>query len=86
MNDMLVSRPVAVRLGSAAAWSGKTVVYIMLIFSDGNKYRFICLIGRDDKLERTRLLDTNIRGNTPAVEIDNSNYIYVNEEVGAIHH
>ena len=76
VNGMLVSGPVALQLGSAAAWEGKTVVYVRLDFADGNKYRFICLVSRDDKLERTRLLDKNPRGSTPAVEIDNSNYIY----------
>jgi hypothetical protein len=76
VNGMLVSGPVSLHLGSAAAWLGKTVVYVRLDFADGNKYRFICLVSRDDKLERTRLLDKGSRGGASAMEIDNSNYIY----------
>ncbi|HTV84457.1 MAG TPA: hypothetical protein VME63_03585 [Dyella sp.] len=75
-NGILVSAPAALHLGSAAAWSGKTAVYVRLDFVNGDKYRFICLIGHDDKLERTRLLDINSRARKSAVEIENSYYIY----------
>ena len=76
VNGMLVSGPTAVHLGSEGAWAGKTAVYLRLDFADGGKYRFICLVSAGDRLERTRLLDRNPRGKTPAVEIDDSNYIY----------
>ena len=76
VNDLLPDRATTVKLRTRAAWSGKTAVLLLRGYSDGQNFMFLCLIDKDGRLERTRLIRPVPMGKGRAVEIDAARYKY----------
>ena len=76
INDLLLNEAKSVRLTRKTVWSNKTVILLRRDYVDGQDFLFLCLVDKNGKLERTRLLRPELRNENSAVEIDAAKYIY----------
>ena len=76
INDLLYGQPKSIRIGKRAVWNGKTAMFVQRSHTDGRDFLFLCLVDKDGRLERTRLLRPDLPDKKSAIEIDAAKYIY----------
>jgi hypothetical protein len=76
INDLLTSDATTVEVRAESAWDGKTAIALRRGYANGQHFLFVCLVGKDGNLERTRLLRPKVAGKSSAIEVDASRYLY----------
>ena len=76
INDLLPNEAKSVSMMTKAVWSGKTAIFLRRSYADDRDFLFLCLVDKDGKLERTKLLRPELRNEKSAVEIDAAKYTY----------
>ena len=76
INDQLHDQPRSIRMGEKPVWNGKTAMFVLRSYAGDREFLFLCLVDKDGRLERTRLLRPGLPDKKSAIEIDNAKYIY----------